>query len=48
MENKFNDELIVCENPDSSDQRLVLNLTQRKKQTKIAVKDLKPKATYIY
>jgi hypothetical protein len=29
MENKFNDELIVCENPDSSDQRVVLNLTQR-------------------
>ena len=29
MENKFNDKLIVCENPDSSDQRVVLNLTQR-------------------
>ena len=29
MEIKFNDEVIVCENPDSSDQRVVLNLTQR-------------------
>ena len=29
MENKFNDTLIICDNPDSSDQRLVLNLIQR-------------------
>jgi len=30
MENQFNDTLIICENPDSRDQRVVLNLTQRK------------------
>ena len=29
MENQFNETLIICENPDSSDQRVVLNLTQR-------------------
>jgi hypothetical protein len=29
MKNQFNDALIICDNPDSSGQRLVLNLTQR-------------------
>jgi hypothetical protein len=29
MENQPNDALIICDNPDSSSQRLVLNLTQR-------------------
>ncbi len=29
MENQFNETLIICENPDSSGQRVVLNLTQR-------------------
>ena len=29
MRNQFNDALIICDNPDSSGQRLVLNLTQR-------------------